>query len=248
MALEALIFDVDGTLAETEETHRRALNDTFAAFDLPWEWDRATYRRLLRVMGGKERLLHYIEFEGPDGAERAFERLDEMHAAKNARYAELVREGSVTLRPGVERLIREARAENLKVAIATTTSRRNVEALLAATIGADWPDLFQAIAAGDEAPAKKPAPDVYQLAIERLSTTPSSAVAFEDTSHGLRSAVAAGLACVVTPSEYSDDQNFSGAAAVFNQLGEPGRPARHIAGAGAGATLVTVAFLRGLVA
>jgi HAD superfamily hydrolase (TIGR01509 family) len=248
MPLEALIFDVDGTLAETEETHRRALNDTFAAFGLSWDWDRATYRRLLRIMGGKERLLHFIEFDGPEGAERAFERLDEIHAAKNARYAELVREGAVTLRPGVERLIREARAENLKVAIATTTSRRNVEALLAATIGEDWTTLFDAIAAGDEAPAKKPAPDVYNLALERLGVPAAVAIAFEDTSHGLRSARAAGVRCLVTPSEYSDDQNFSGAVSVYDNLGEPGRPARHLAGAGPGETIVTVAFLRDLTA
>ncbi|MFC3693584.1 HAD-IA family hydrolase [Chenggangzhangella methanolivorans] len=246
MALEALIFDVDGTLAETEETHRRALNDTFASFGLPWDWDRATYRRLLRIMGGKERLLHFIEFDGPEGADRAFDRLDEIHAAKNVRYAELVRDGAVTLRPGVERLLREARGEALRIGIATTTSRRNVEALLTATIGDDWRDLFDAIAAGDEAPAKKPAPDVYLLALERLRVPPSAAIAFEDTSHGLRSARAAGVRCLVTPSEYSDDQNFAGAAAVFDQLGEPTAPARHLAGAGAGKAMVTVPLLRGL--
>lgn len=247
MGLAALIFDVDGTLAETEETHRRALNDTFARFDLPWEWDQATYRRLLRIMGGKERLLHFIEFDGPESADRAFERLDEIHAAKNARYAELVRDGAVTLRPGVERLIREALAEGLRLAIATTTSRRNVEALLAATIGPDAAGLFDAIAAGDDAVVKKPAPDIYEVALERLGVPAARAIAFEDTAHGLRSALAAGLKCVVTPSVYSDDQNFSGAAAVFDQLGEPGLPARHLAGAGAGETAVTLPLLRRLV-
>lgn len=248
MGLAALIFDVDGTLAETEETHRRALNDTFARFDLPWEWDRATYRRLLRIMGGKERLLHFIEFDGPEGADRAFERLDELHAAKNDRYAELVRQGAVTLRPGVERLIREARGEGLKIAIATTTSRRNVEALLSATIGKDWPDLFDAIAAGDDAALKKPAPDIYEVALERLGVPASDAIAFEDTAHGLRSAVAAGLKCLVTPSVYSDDQNFSGAVAVFNRLGEPGLPARSLAGERGDEPMVTVDWLRKLTA
>ncbi|PZQ15056.1 MAG: haloacid dehalogenase [Ancylobacter novellus] len=247
MALEALIFDVDGTLAETEETHRRALNETFAAFDLPWEWDQATYRRLLHVMGGKERLLHYVEFDGPAEAERAFDRLDEIHAAKNARYGELASAGSVTLRPGVERLVREARAAGLKVAIATTTSRRNVEALLASTFGPQGPSLFDAIAAGDEAPAKKPAPDIYEIALKKLGNDPNVCIAFEDTAHGLRSARAAGLKCVVTPSFYSEDQNFSGAAAIFGHLGEPGLPARHLGGAGAGETMVTIPFLRTLV-
>ncbi|WP_020178630.1 HAD-IA family hydrolase [Methylopila sp. M107] len=248
MPLEALIFDVDGTLAETEETHRAALNATFKDFGLNWEWDQATYRRLLHIMGGKERLLHFIEFDGPDDAERGFNALDEMHAAKNRHYGAFVREGAVKLRPGVERLLHEARAAGLKLAIATTTSARNVEALLTATLGTDGPALFDAIAAGDEAAAKKPAPDIYLLAIERLGVDPMAAVAFEDTLHGLKSARSAGLKCLVTPSFYSDDQNFSGAIAVFDNLGEADAPARHMAGAGAGETLVTVDFLRTLVA
>lgn len=248
MPLEALIFDVDGTLAETEETHRRALNATFRDFRLDWEWDQPTYKRLLHVMGGKERLLHFIEFDGPDEAERALAELDFIHAAKNRRYGELVRTGSVVLRPGVERLIHQARAAGVRLAVATTTSQKNVEALLSATLGSDGPDLFDAIAAGDEAPAKKPAPDIYQLALRRLDVAPEAVIAFEDTAHGLNSATAAGLKCLVTPSFYSDDQKFSGAAAVFDTLGEPGRPARHIAGAGAGETMVTVDFLRSLIA
>lgn len=247
MALEALIFDVDGTLAETEETHRRALNETFSAYSLPWEWDQPTYRRLLHVMGGKERLLHFVEFDGPDEAERGYELLNEIHAAKNRRYGELVRDGAVSLRPGVERLMREARVEGLKLAIATTTSARNVEALLAATLGADGPGLFDTIAAGDHTEAKKPAPDVYLLALERLGIGPETAVALEDTTHGLRSAAAAQIKCLVTPSFYSGDQDFSGAAAVFDTLGEPGRPARHISGAGRSETLVSVGFLRTIV-
>lgn len=248
MALEALIFDVDGTLAETEETHRRALNDTFAAFDLPWEWDQPTYRRLLRVMGGKERLLHFIEFDGPEEAERGLASLPALHAAKNRRYAELLAAGGVTLRPGVERLIRQARAAGLRLAIATTTSAANVEALLLNTIGPDGPALFEAIAAGDAVTAKKPAPDIYELALERLGAPAGTAIALEDTVYGLRSAIRAGLACLVTPSFYTDDQNFSGAAAVFDSLGETDIPARHIAGAGVGETVITVAFLRTLVA
>lgn len=248
MALKALIFDVDGTLAETEETHRAALNATFREFDLPWEWDQPTYRRLLHVMGGKERLLHFIEFDGPDEAERGFDRLDELHAAKNRRYAAAVRDGAVRLRPGVERLIRQARAAGLKLAIATTTSAKNVEALLIATLGADGPALFDVIAAGDEAAAKKPAPDIYLLALDRLGVDAGEAIALEDTLHGLKSARAAGIKCLVTPSFYSDDQRFDGAASVFDNLGEPGAPARHIAGAGAGEPIVSIRLLRSLVA
>ncbi|MET0313844.1 MAG: HAD-IA family hydrolase [Hansschlegelia sp.] len=247
MALEALIFDVDGTLAETEETHRQALNETFAAFGLPWEWDQPTYRRLLRVMGGKERLLHFIEFDDPEDALKGLDLLPEIHAAKNRRYAELIAQGGVSLRPGVERLIHQARAAELRLAVATTTSLANVEALLAATLGADAPALFETIAAGDSVSAKKPAPDIYQLALERLALDPALAIAFEDTVFGVRSATAAGLKVLATPSFYTGDQNFSAAVAVFDSLGEPDRPARHLAGAGAGETMVTVEFLRTLV-
>ena len=247
MALEALIFDVDGTLAETEETHRLALNETFAAFGLPWAWDQTTYRRLLNVMGGKERLKHFIEHDKPAKADEARARLDEIHADKNRRYGAFVRDGRVTLRPGVERLIGEARATDVRLAIATTTSLPNVEALLNATLGPGGPALFETIATGDSVGAKKPAPDIFLLALERLALAPAEALALEDTVYGLRAATGAGLRSLVTPSFYSNGQDFSGAAAVFDSLGAPGRPARHISGAGAGETVITVDFLRTLV-
>lgn len=246
MPLEALIFDVDGTLAETEETHRRALNETFIAFALPWYWDKPTYRRLLNVMGGKERLQHFIEHDRPKLGETALERLPELHASKNDRYAAMVRKGAVTLRPGVERLIREATAEGVRLAIATTTSRTNVEALLTTTLGPDGPALFEAIATGEDAAAKKPAPDIFVLALERLALAPENAVALEDTVYGLEAAKAAGLATLVTPSFYSDDQDFSAADSVFDMFGEADDPARWIAGKGSGERLVTVDFLRTL--
>lgn len=248
MPLEALIFDVDGTLAETEETHRRALNETFAAFDLPWLWDPPTYRRLLRVMGGKERLLHFISHDRPERAEMALARLDDLHAAKNIRYAALVRAGAVQLRPGVERLIREAGAGGVRLAIATTTSLANVEALLTATLGAGGPALFETIAAGDDAAAKKPAPDIFRIALQRLALAPDKAVALEDTVYGLAAAKAAGLATIVTPSVYSDDQDFSAADAVFDSFGDRARPALWIAGKGEGETAVTLALLKTLLA
>jgi HAD superfamily hydrolase (TIGR01509 family) len=243
-ALKALIFDVDGTLAETEETHRRALNETFAAFALPWNWDQTTYRRLLRVMGGKERLVYFIEHDRPEKGAEAMARLGEIHSAKNARYVAMVRGGAVSLRPGVERLLREASAAGLRLAIATTTSRANVDALLAATLGSAGSALFETIAAGDEAPAKKPAPDIFLLALARLGLGPGAAIAFEDTVYGLRAARAARLATVVTPSFYTDDQDFYGAASVFDMLGEPTAPATWIAGEGRGSTMVTVDLLR----
>src|SRR5271154_4871651 len=128
--LRALLFDVDGTLAETEEGHRRAFNHVFAAFDIPWLWTCDHYRELLRVTGGKERMLHHARRHDPERLTSVEARLDALHAAKNARYADWMRAGGCELRPGVRRVIGEARARGLRLAIVTTTSRANIDALL----------------------------------------------------------------------------------------------------------------------
>jgi beta-phosphoglucomutase-like phosphatase (HAD superfamily) len=167
--LRALIFDVDGTLAETEELHRQAFNQSFAAFGLPWAWDQALYKQLLDVTGGKERIAHFVG----DGSLPA-ETIAALHADKTQRYAHLVASGGVTLRPGVRRLLSEAEGQGVRLAIATTTSRPNVDALLQATLGRQP---FEVIAAGDEVPAKKPAPDIYRLALHRLGLPPSDCAA-----------------------------------------------------------------------
>ncbi len=241
MTPAALIFDVDGTLSETEDCHRRAFNETFAAFGLDWHWDRARYRRLLDVTGGKERIAHFIATHDPPGGAA----IAELHAAKTARYVELIAAGAAALRPGVRRLIAEARTAGVPVAIATTTSLLNVEALVRTTLGPDSLDWFAAIGAGDMVAHKKPAPDVYQLVLDRLGLPGGACVAIEDSENGLASARAAGLATVVTPSVYTDDQRFDGALAVVSDLGEPGRPFRPIAGAATAPGVVTLEVLAG---
>jgi HAD superfamily hydrolase (TIGR01509 family) len=210
--LRALIFDVDGTLAETEEIHRRAFNEIFAAHGIGWEWDQALYARLLEVTGGKERIRHYIDAYGacPALEDSAIATL---HRAKTQRYTDLIESGDIGLRPGIAALLREAPALGVRLAIATTTSRPNVDALLRATLGSQP---FEVIAAGDEVPAKKPAPDVYLLALERLGLSAAECVALEDTINGLRSAQAAGLACVITPSVYGGMGPFPGALRVVD--------------------------------
>jgi HAD superfamily hydrolase (TIGR01509 family) len=210
--LRALIFDVDGTLAETEETHRRSFNDAFAAAGLTWRWNQSLYTKLLDVAGGKERIRHYIECYD------ATPRLDDaaiaaLHREKTKRYTDLVEAGEVALRPGIKELLREAPEHGMRLAIATTTSRPNVDALLHATLGTQP---FEVIAAGDEVPKKKPAPDVYKLALQRLDLPPENCVAIEDTLNGLRSALAAGLACIVTPSMYGGLGPFPGALQVVD--------------------------------
>lgn len=215
MPVRALIFDVDGTLAETEEFHRAAFNAVFAAEGRAWRWDKPFYGELLKVMGGKERLRHFAEIRGIDLSEAELRRL---HAAKNVEYAQLMRSGACRLRPGVEDVIRGAAGRGLKLAVATTTSRVNLEELLAATLGPSGMSLFAATVCGDEAAQKKPAPDVYIKALELLGIPAEACLAFEDTRNGLLAARAAGIATIITPNFYTEGEDFSGALEVRADL------------------------------
>ena len=210
--LQALIFDVDGTLAETEELHRRSFNEAFAAAGLSWNWDQPLYARLLEVTGGKERIAHFIAAHAATPALDAAA-IAALHADKTKRYAERVDQGDISLRPGIAELLEDAAANGVRLAIATTTSLPNVEALLRATLPSNP---FEVIAAGDEVSAKKPAPDIYQLALQRLGLPAENCIAIEDTLNGLRSAHAAGLRCIITPSVYGGAGPFSNAIFVVN--------------------------------
>ncbi len=217
-AIRAFIWDVDGTLAETEEAHRLAFNAAFHADGLNWQWDQPTYRHLLATTGGKERIqAHAREI----GQEISMERTRAIHADKTLRYTEMVSKGEVRLRPGVLELIRMGRDNGVLQAISTTTSRPNIDALIRATMGAEAGELFDAIAAGDEVAAKKPAPDVYLLALERLGLKARDCVAFEDSRPGAASARAAGLRIVLTPSAYTAGDDFGAVDWTLNQLSDP---------------------------
>jgi HAD superfamily hydrolase (TIGR01509 family) len=215
--LEALIFDVDGTLSETEELHRRAFNETFAAHGLGWNWSRDDYHRLLKTTGGKERIARHIAEIGADPA--GFD-IPALHRAKTELYVALMAKGVVPLRAGIAELMASARASGLRLAVATTTSRPNVEALSQAAFGRPASDVFEVLACGDEVQAKKPAPDVYLLALERLGLPAGAALALEDSRNGLRAARAAGLACIVSPSIYTEGEDFTEAAAVVAEFTE----------------------------
>lgn len=215
MPLAALIFDVDGTLAETEELHRRAFNAAFAEAGLGWVWSVAEYGRLLATTGGKERIAQHAQQAGPALVPAEIARL---HAGKTRIYADLVAAGALEPRPGVVDLIGRARAAGLKLGIATTTSLPNVEALCAALWQRRADTVFDAIASGDEVPRKKPDPAVYRLCLDRLGLSPDRALAFEDSANGLRAARAAGLRCVVTPALYTRHEDFAGAESVLDSL------------------------------
>lgn len=219
MELRALIFDVDGTLAETEEAHRVAFNGAFADFGLDWHWDGALYRKLLAVTGGRERIRHFLAESRPaEAAAWADARIAEMHKHKTGLYHGLVSGGQVPLRPGVAALIAEARRAGLRLAIATTTSRGNVSALLESAAAPDAMDWFEAVGAGEDAPAKKPDPEVYFHVLGRLRLPPAACLAVEDSLNGLRAACAAGLPTVITRSAYVECDSYPGALAVLDDL------------------------------
>jgi HAD superfamily hydrolase (TIGR01509 family) len=243
MPIKGLIFDVDGALAETEELHRRAFNDTFEACGLDWHWDRALYRQLLKTAGGKERIAAFIEGHRPDDGGKVTMLIGELHALKIERYAALIRTGAIELRPGVTRLIGEARTDGVQLAIATTTSLPNVYALLDATLGKGSCAHFPVIAAGDEVEQKKPCADVYRLALTRLGLPASACVAIEDSRNGLLAARAAQLNAIVTPSTYTIGEDFREAMAVLSTLGEPMAPYQWLGGEGLPDRYVTLELM-----
>ena len=241
MTLEALIFDVDGTLAETEEWHRHSFNAAFADSGLDWHWDQAIYGRLLEATGGKERIRHFAAGRGEaiDAATVA-----RLHTSKTARYVASIEAGAVALRPGVSRLLHEARAAGLRLAIATTTTPENVTALLRTTLGPDGAGLFECIGAGDMVATKKPAPDIYQFVLDRMRIAPERCLAFEDTPNGLKSALGAGIATVVTTSLYGGTTGFEDALMVVDGLGDANMASRVLRGAPLAGAMVLVADLR----
>lgn len=215
---KAIIFDVDGTLSETEETHRKAFNRAFERAGLSWHWDTALYTELLGVTGGKERIRHYIEIYGARGvpADDIDDFIAALHRDKTAAYTSMVATGEVPLRPGIRELIQDAQTRGFRLAIATTTTPANVDALLAATLGGS--DMFEVICAGDSVPDKKPAPDIYLDALRLLGLPADDCVAIEDSRNGLLSACAAGIRTVVTPGMYTANHDFDSAALVIDNL------------------------------
>jgi HAD superfamily hydrolase (TIGR01509 family) len=249
MTLHALLFDVDGTLADTErDGHRPAFNQAFADAGLDWHWDVALYGKLLAVTGGKERMKYYIDHFRPDyrKPDNFDELVADLHKAKTRHYSALAAQGGIPMRPGVKRLLVQARTAGLRLAIATTTTPENVTVLLEHSLGAGTQNWFEVIAAGDIVPVKKPAPDIYHWALDKMGLDAADCLAFEDSENGLRASLGAGLKTLVTINDYTLNHDFTGAAVVLSDLGDPGASNRLIAGPDLGQPFVDVAYLKAL--
>ena len=227
--LRGLFLDFDGTIAETERFGQRvAYNHAFAELGLDWNWDETLYGELLAVAGGKERLRYYLEHYRPELLDDAVSSglIVEIHRAKIRHFAKIA--PTIPLRPGVLRLVREASAAGVRIAIATTASKPGVEALLSQE--QTLPPMVNLIAANEAVECKKPAPDIYLWALEGLGLEAADCVAIEDSNVGLRAALAAHLATMVTVSDYTAKEDFTGASAVRSSLGEPDEPPRFVLG------------------
>ena len=250
--LKALIFDVDGTLAETErDGHRPAFNQAFADAGLDWHWSVERYGELLEVSGGKERIRAFVQqskpdFVLPDKFADLTEFIKDLHATKTKYYKQYAAEGKIPLRPGVERLLNEARDKGVRLAIATTTTPANVQALLENTLGAESMNWFEVIAAGDMVPKKKPAPDIFEYALKHLKLPPENCLGFEDTNNGLLSATQTGLKTVVTVNDYTRNQDFSKASLVISDFGEPDAPFEVISGQANNAKYFDIALAKAI--
>ena len=214
---KALLWDVDGTMAETErDGHRVAFNLAFEACGSPWRWDEARYGELLQVSGGRERLMHDMNTRS-DAPVLAGERealAKAVHARKNAFYADIVRSGAIALRPGVRALMEQCRTRGVRMAVATTTSRSNLDALLGVHLGRDWNTWFSAVVCGEDVRRKKPDPEVYLQTLEALGIGPLEAVAIEDSPGGVAAARAADVPVMVTLSAYFGQSTIEGAIAI----------------------------------
>ncbi len=218
MELKSLIFDVDGTLADTEDAHRLAFNDAFESAGFDWVWDRPLYKELLAVTGGKQRIRFFLEKTNDAALSRSDLEIliPELHASKTEFFINRLKGGQVPLRPGIEKLIQQARGQGMAISIATTTTPINVETLIRVNLGDDALGWFEVIGDGGKVPVLKPEPDVYDWVLEQIGLAPGEALALEDSRNGLVAAMAANIPVFIVTNDYTQGQDFAGALAELS--------------------------------
>jgi HAD superfamily hydrolase (TIGR01509 family) len=248
MQVRALLFDIDGTLVDTEELHRQAYNQTFLEFGLDWEWGADLYSELLTVSGGAHRLARYIDLLEILPAEKTHLRrlIPAIHRGKSQLYGELTQRKAVRLRPGVKRLLAEAKQRGARIGFAASSASSGAQALLSSAFGQDAREVADDIVWAEQITRKKPAPDTYELLLTMLRVPAADCVAFEDSANGLASAKAVKLFTIVTPTRWTMAQQFADADLLLPSLGDPDLPLDDVTAARLGAPYLDLAQLETL--
>jgi HAD superfamily hydrolase (TIGR01509 family) len=219
--MKALIFDCDGVLVDTErDGHRVAFNRAFAEAGIATEWSVALYGELLKIAGGKERMTHYFEQNGWPPGKTAETLIPVLHKRKTAIFTDLIAKGSLPLRPGISRIVDEAHAAGIRLGVCTTSDPKAIDGVLDlfGTARKKW---FEIVLAGDIVKTKKPDPEIYNLAKQRLGLLGGECVVIEDSRNGLLASLGAGMPTLITTSTYTQGEDFEGAAKVVPELGDP---------------------------
>lgn len=229
--MKALIFDCDGVLADTErDGHRIAFNHAFAQRGYNFQWDERLYGELLKISGGKERMRSYFDrCSWPEEKIDHNALITQLHKSKTEHFMEILESGQIPLRSGVARIVDEAVAGRILLAVCSTSNEKAVNLLVEKLLGRKRKEAFAVILAGDVVKRKKPAPEIYLLAAEKLGEKASDCVVVEDSRNGLLAAKAAGMKCVITKNGYTETEDFSEADLVVAELGDPPRVQVNIA-------------------
>ena len=246
MELSAVLFDVDGTFAETEDYHRKSFNESFKEFGLDWFWDEAIYKELINIGGGKERIMYHLKKAWPEmlGYKNLSNYIDSIHKIKNEIYEDYIKESKIETRPGVIRLIKELKKNKIKVALVSSTSEINLINLFKLGLKIEADKYFDLIAHGDCTRLKKPSSEIYEWALEKLQLPPDACISIEDSPRGLESSFGANIKTIITPSKLTKDEDFKGAKLVVSDLGEPKVPFKKISGNNFDYNYVSVGLLK----
>ena len=246
MKLNAILFDVGGTIAESEEIHRVSFNEAFKEFGLNWYWDEAIYRELVFIGGGKERIKHYITRAWPEMLKQKnlTKYIESVHKIKGQIYEEFLNDSQLKARPGIIRLLKELKNEKIRLAIVSDTTEENLINLFKKGLGINPIEWFEILAHGGCTIQKKPSPDIYLWTLERLKLPPESCLAIEDAPRGVDSAIDAGLKVLVTPSIYTLEEKFEKSSLLLSHLGEPEEPFNVIKGDAFGHSFVDLDLLK----